>query len=163
MPLIQPDSSVVGRLAPSPTGGLHLGHARTFLIAWLAARQSQGKIILRIEDLDASRVRPKAAEMALTDLKWLGLDWDDGPYVQSERGAFYDQALNRLKAAERVYPCTCTRAEIEQAASAPHAEDEGPTYPGTCSARRAAGAAGLDDRLFAWRFRVPAGLSAGTI
>ncbi|MGO9811544.1 MAG: tRNA glutamyl-Q(34) synthetase GluQRS [Isosphaeraceae bacterium] len=157
MPLIPPDSSVIGRLAPSPTGGLHLGHARTFLIAWLAARHAQGKILLRIEDLDASRVRAEAAETALTDLKWLGLDWDEGPYVQSERGELYDQALNRLKAAEQVYPCTCTRADIERAASAPHAEDEGPTYPGTCSFRRSGDAAVLGDRPFAWRFRVPAG------
>ncbi|MGZ3379282.1 MAG: glutamate--tRNA ligase family protein, partial [Isosphaeraceae bacterium] len=146
---------VVGRLAPSPTGGLHLGHARTFLIAWLAARQAQGKIILRIEDLDASRVRAEAAEMALTDLKWLGLDWDEGPYVQSERGELYDQALKRLKAAEHVYPCTCTRADIARAASAPHAEDEGPTYPGTCAHRAAADALALGDQPFAWRFRVP--------
>ena len=129
---------VVGRLAPSPTGGLHLGHARTFLIAWLAARQAQGRIILRIEDLDASRVRAEAAEMALTDLKWLGLDWDEGPYVQSERGELYDQALKGLKAADHVYPCTCTRADIARAASAPHAEDEGPTYPGTCAHRASA-------------------------
>jgi glutamyl-tRNA synthetase len=156
MSLIPPSSSVVGRLAPSPTGGLHLGHARTFLIAWLAARRAQGKVILRIEDIDSSRVRDEAAETAVTDLKWLGLDWDEGPYVQSERGVQYDQALDRLKAAELVYPCTCTRADIERAASAPHAEDEGPTYPGTCSARRAADAAGLCERPFAWRFRVAA-------
>ncbi len=157
MPLAPSASSVVGRLAPSPTGGLHLGHARTFLIAWLAARNARGKLILRIEDLDASRVRAEAAQMALADLKWLGLDWDEGPYMQSERGELYEQALKRLQAAELVYPCTCTRAEIERAASAPHAEDEGPTYPGTCSARRAADAAALGDRSFAWRFRVPAG------
>ena len=95
--------------------------------------------------------------MALTDLKWLGLDWDEGPYVQSERGELYDQSLKRLKVAEQVYPCTCTRAEIERVASAPHAVDEGPTYPGTCSFRRAADAAALGRRPFAWRFRVPSG------
>ncbi len=149
--------SIVGRLAPSPTGGLHLGHARTFLIAWLAARHAGGKVILRIEDLDATRVRAEAAAMAITDLRWLGLDWDEGPFVQSQRAEFYAQALNRLMAAELVYPCTCTRAEIEGAASAPHAEDEGPTYPGTCSGRRGGDALTLGDRLFAWRFRVPAG------
>ena len=129
-----PALPIVGRLAPSPTGGLHLGHARTFLIAWLAARHAGGKVILRIEDLDATRVRAEAAATAITDLQWLGLDWDEGPFVQSQRADFYAQALNRLMAAELVYPCTCTRAEIERAASAPHAEDEGPTYPGTCSA-----------------------------
>jgi glutamyl-tRNA synthetase len=148
---------VVGRLAPSPTGGLHIGHARTFLIAWLAARQAGGSIILRIEDLDASRVRAQAADQAIADLKWLGLDWDAGPYFQSQRGDAYTQALDRLKADELVYPCTCTRAEIERAASAPHAEDEGPTYPGTCAGRCVADAADLGDRPFAWRYRVPLG------
>ena len=147
----------VGRLAPSPTGGLHLGHARTFLIAWLAARSAGGRVILRIEDLDASRVRDDARTSALVDLRWLGLDWDEGPYVQSDRRQVYDDALDRLKAAELVYPCTCTRADIERAASAPHPEDEGPTYPGTCAGRSAADAHALGDRPFAWRFRVPPG------
>jgi glutamyl-tRNA synthetase len=155
----------VGRLAPSPTGGLHLGHARTFLIAWLASRHSGGRMVLRIEDLDASRVRPDASEGALVDLRWLGLDWDEGPdvggpsapYLQSARMALYESALARLKAAEQVYPCTCTRADIERAAGAPHAEDEGPSYPGTCSDRSAADADRLLDRPFAWRFRVSPG------
>ena len=79
--------AVVGRLAPSPTGGLHLGHARTFLIAWLAARHAGGSIILRIEDLDATRVRAEATDTALADLRWLGLDWDLGPFVQSRAGS----------------------------------------------------------------------------
>ena len=155
----------VGRLAPSPTGGLHIGHARTFLIAWLAARNRRGRVVLRIEDLDATRVRPEARQGALVDLKWLGLDWDEGPdvggpsapYVQSERTALYDAALEFLKASERIYPCTCTRADIERAASAPHPEDEGPSYPGTCAHRSAADAEGLGHRPFAWRFRVPPG------
>jgi glutamyl-tRNA synthetase len=155
----------VGRLAPSPTGGLHLGHARTFLIAWLAARHAGGRIILRIEDLDASRARADAATSALVDLRWLGLDWDEGPdvggpfapYVQSERSAFYDEVLDHLKASESVYPCTCTRADIARAASAPHFEDEGPTYPGTCAHRCVADASALDGRPFAWRFRVACG------
>ena len=165
MPQTPPASPVVGRLAPSPTGGLHLGHARTFLIAWLAARHAGGRIILRIEDLDTTRVRQDASSAALADLRWLGLDWDEGPdvggpsspYVQSQRLPLFAQALDRLKAADLVYPCTCTRAEIERAASAPHAEDEGPTYPGTCSTRRADDAAALGDRQFSWRFRAPAG------
>jgi glutamyl-tRNA synthetase len=159
------DSRTKGRLAPSPTGGLHLGHARTFLIAWLAARHAGGRILLRIEDLDATRVRAEARTAALLDLKWLGLDWDEGPdvggpsgpYVQSERRALYDQALERLKSSELVYPCTCTRADIERAASAPHPEDEGPTYPGTCAHRGADDARALRGRPFGWRFRVPAG------
>ncbi len=133
---------VVGRLAPSPTGGLHLGHARTFLIAWWMARKANGRILLRIEDLDSSRVRPESVQGMIDDLRWLGLDWDEGPdlpgattrYRQSDRLGFYREALERLIAADRLYPCTCTRADIARAASAPHAEDEGPRYPGTCAA-----------------------------
>ena len=155
-------SGIVGRLAPSPTGGLHLGHARTFLIAWLAVRHAGGRVILRIEDLDAARARAEAREGALVDLRWLGLDWDEGPdvggpgapYVQSQRSAFYEAVLGRLKATESIYPCTCTRADIERAASAPHAEDEGPSYPGTCAGRAVADALALGNRPFAWRFRV---------
>src|SRR5438045_9380927 len=96
-----PAPNIIGRLAPSPTGGLHLGHARTFLIAWLAARNAGGRVILRIEDLDATRVRDEARTAALVDLGWLGLDWDEGPdvggpngpYVQSERRGVYDEAV----------------------------------------------------------------------
>jgi len=159
-----PERRPVGRLAPSPTGGLHVGHARTFLIAWLASRSRGGKIILRIEDLDPSRTRLEAKQGMQADLAWLGLDWDEGPdlggpshpYDQSERMEHYAQSLERLKALEFVYPCTCTRADILRAASAPHAEDEGLVYPGTCAHRRAADAESLADRPFAWRFRVPA-------
>jgi glutamyl-tRNA synthetase len=155
----------VGRLAPSPTGGLHLGHARTFLIAWLAARHAGGKVILRIEDLDSTRVRAGASDAAICDLRWLGLDWDEGPdlggpsgpYIQSTRSPYYAHVLERLKASESIYPCTCTRADIERAASAPHAEDEGPVYPGTCAGRSVADAIALGDKRFAWRFRVPPG------
>ena len=152
-----PPDRTTGRLAPSPTGGLHLGHARTFLVAWLSIRSRGGRLVYRVEDLDASRARPAAAEEAMADLRWLGLDWDDGPHVQSSRMAAYAASLDRLKSAELVYPCTCTRADIERAASAPHPEDEGPTYPGTCSGRSAADAEVLGDRPFAWRFRVPEG------
>ena len=148
---------IVGRLAPSPTGGLHLGHARTFLLAWLAARSAGGRVVLRIEDIDVSRVRPEATQGAIDDLRWLGLDWDDGPYLQSERLADYELALDRLKAMGLVYPCTCTRADIARAASAPHAEDEGPSYPGTCAGRTVAEASRLENRPFAWRFRVSGG------
>jgi glutamyl-tRNA synthetase len=154
-----------GRLAPSPTGGLHLGHARTFLIAWLAARHSGARVILRIEDLDSSRVRVESLATALADLRWLGLDWDEGPdvggpsapYTQSERFWLYEKALNLLLASESVYPCTCTRADIMRAALAPHADDEGPTYPGTCAHRSVSDARAVGDRPFAWRFRVPVG------
>lgn len=153
-----------GRLAPSPTGGLHVGHARTFALAWRAARSAGGRVILRIEDIDASRVRPEAIAGAVNDLRWLGLDWDEGPdvggphdpYLQSLRTDRYNITLAELTRRELVYPCICTRADIARAASAPHAEDEGPTYPGTCAGRSAADAATLG-RPFAWRFRVPAG------
>src|SRR5258708_3642692 len=113
---------LVTRLAPSPTGAQHLGNARTYLIAWLMARQAGGRIILRIEDIDSPRVKPRAAEQALDDLRWLGLDWDAGPIVQTERLPLYEAALEQLKAHDLVYPCTCTRSDIEQAASAPHHE-----------------------------------------
>lgn len=161
-PTQRPDRApipIAGRLAPSPTGGLHVGHARTFLVAWLSARSKGGKIALRIEDIDASRVRADAAQGMIDDLRWLGFDWDEGPIEQSRRLDLYAAALERLKQAERVYPCVCTRSDIARAASAPHAEDEGPSYPGTCARRSAADADALQaaSRKFAWRFRVEPG------
>src|SRR5712671_5926736 len=126
-----------GRLAPSPTGAQHVGNARTYLIAWLSARSQGGKIILRIEDIDSPRVKAGAAEEALEDLRWLGLDWHEGPLVQTERLPLYESALRRLQQRDAVYPCTCSRADVERAASAPHAEHEGAVYPGTCAGRRA--------------------------
>jgi glutamyl-tRNA synthetase len=144
----------VGRLAPSPTGAQHVGNARTYLIAWLSARSRGGRHVLRIEDIDSPRVKPGAAEQALDDLRWLGLDWDGEPLVQTQRLPVYQEALWRLRERELVYPCTCTRTDIDRAASAPHADHEGPVYPGTCAGRRAADAAGLGGRPFAWRFRV---------
>ena len=144
----------IGRLAPSPTGAQHVGNARTYLIAWLAARSRAGQVVLRIEDIDSPRVKAGAAQQACDDLRWLGLDWDSGPVVQTERLSLYANALQQLRQQELVYPCTCTRGDIEAAASAPHAEHEGPAYPGTCSHRRAADAEALGDQPFAWRFRV---------
>jgi glutamyl-tRNA synthetase len=143
----------VTRLAPSPTGAQHLGNARTYLIAWLAARSCGGSVTLRIEDIDSPRIKPGAAEQACADLQWLGLDWDEGPYVQSQRLPLYEQALAQLQRQELVYPCTCSRGDVERAASAPHAEHEGPVYPGTCASRRVADAASVGDRPFAWRLR----------
>ncbi len=142
-----------GRLAPSPTGAQHVGNARTYLIAWLSARALKAKLTLRIEDIDSPRVKAGAADSILEDLHWLGLDWDDGPYFQTQRLPRYEEALNRLRAAELVFPCTCTRSDIAEAASAPHLEHEEPAYPGLCAGRRAADAKSLD-RPFAWRFRV---------
>lgn len=119
---------LVGRLAPSPTGAQHVGNARTYLLAWLSIRSRGGRLILRIEDLDSPRVKAGAAQQAIEDLRWLGLNWDEGPecggphtpYVQTERIDLYHEALTRLQRDERVYPCTCTRTDIEAAASATH-------------------------------------------
>jgi glutamyl-tRNA synthetase len=139
-------------LAPSPTGGLHLGNARTFLLTWLAARSVGGRLLLRIEDIDSPRIKAGAMADLQTDLAWLGLDWDGSPTVQTQRLPLYESALARLQAAERVFPCTCSRTDILHAASAPHAEHEGPIYPGTCAGRSVADARHLT-KPFAWRYR----------
>jgi glutamyl-tRNA synthetase len=134
-------NDVRGRYAPSPTGRLHLGNARTALFAWLDARSHGGAFIMRVEDLDRARVPAGAEPGVLQDLAWLGIDWDEGPdrggpfapYRQSERGADYDAAIDRLLADGRAFPCACSRADVARAAQAPHAADEdGPRYPGTC-------------------------------
>ena len=130
-----------GRYAPSPTGVLHMGNLRTALLAWLFARSANGQFVLRIEDLDRPRVRPEATQRMLYDLRWLGLDWDEGPdcggpyapYTQSERVDIYTHYLERLQAQNKVYPCYCSRAEVAQAASVPQqGSEDGPRYPGTC-------------------------------
>jgi glutamyl-tRNA synthetase len=148
----------ITRLAPSPTGALHLGNARTFLVNWLLARQQGWRIILRIEDLDGPRVKAGADREAIDDLNWLGLDWDDGPIYQSRRRDRYAAALERLIADGSVYPCTCSRREIEESASAPHGES-GAIYPGTCRGRyrSAAEAPSASGRAAAMRFAAPAG------
>jgi len=119
-----------GRFAPSPTGELHLGNARTALLSWLWARSEKGRYLVRIEDIDTPRVKPGMAQQQLDELQWLGLDWDGEPVWQSRRTHLYQAALERLK--DQVYECFCSRAEIAAAASAPQG-DEGPRYPGTCS------------------------------
>jgi glutamyl-tRNA synthetase len=143
-------------LAPSPTGAQHVGNARTYLIAWLSARAAGAAVALRIEDIDSPRIKLGAAEQAPADLRWLGLDWDGDPVVQTHRLPLYDAALHELKRRELVYPCTCTRSDVAAAASAPHAEHEGPVYTGTCAHRRAADADAIAaaGKPFAWRFRV---------
>jgi len=123
----------VGRLAPSPTGALHLGNVRTFMVAWLRARQAGGKVILRMEDLDHPKHKPGAEAQAIEDLRWLGFDWDE-EYVQSERRELYAEALARLCAQGLAYPCVCSRRDVEAAQSAPH-EGEQLRYPGTCRGR----------------------------
>jgi glutamyl-tRNA synthetase len=160
-------SGARGRFAPSPTGPLHLGNARTALLAWLAARAAGSSFVVRIEDLDAPRVRPGVEAAILGELAWLGLDWDEGPdrggplgpYRQAERRDRYRAALERLREAGHVYPCFCSRAEIAAASRAPHGPaDDGPRYPGTCRALDAAEvAARASRRPPAWRFRVPRG------
>jgi glutamyl-tRNA synthetase len=120
------------RLAPSPTGALHLGNARTFLVNWLLARQHGWRIVLRIEDLDGPRIKRGADQQALDDLRWLGIDWDEGPTYQSSRRARYDEAVNRLTEAGHTFVCICSRKDVESAASAPHASDGAAIYPGTC-------------------------------
>lgn len=157
---------VRGRYAPSPTGDLHLGNLRTALLAWLFARSMHGQFVLRIEDLDQPRVRPGATQRMLADLRWLGLDWDEGPdcggpyapYIQSERRHIYHHYLQQLQEAGFLYPCYCTRAEIAQMASAPQqGAEDGPRYPGTCrdlaSIQRKRYEAG--GRRPSLRFRVP--------
>lgn len=130
-----------GRFAPTPSGSLHLGNARTALLAWLQIRAAGGEFILRMEDIDKPRSRAEWAEEIIRDLEWLGLDIDEGPeegggygpYVQSEREDRYREALNRLQSAGLLYPCYCSRADLAGIASAPHGIGaEGLAYPGTC-------------------------------
>jgi glutamyl-tRNA synthetase len=125
-----------GRYAPSPTGPIHIGNARTALVAWLSVRSRGGELVWRVEDLDGPRVVPGLAFAQQRDLEWLGLDWDEGPgrggthgpYVQSERFELYLDALRRLAVEDRLFPCNRTRRELEDVASAPHARDAAP-YP----------------------------------
>lgn len=152
-----------GRLAPSPTGYLHLGHARTFWIAQQRARDNHGALILRSEDLDAARCKPEFVAAMYEDLKWFGFGWQEGPdrdgpyapYEQSRRMDHYRAAFDRLRALGAVYPCACSRQDVLRALGAPHQGDEEPVYPGTCRSRsfkitRPTG--GIN-----WRFRVPDG------
>lgn len=123
-----------GRLAPSPTGYLHLGNARSFLLAWLQARAAGGEILLRIEDLDQARAAPGAVDGIVRDLDWLGLDWDNPltpEFCQSNRMESYRRAIEELRAQGLVYECFCSRRELREIASAPHGP-AGPQYPGTC-------------------------------
>lgn len=126
----------VGRLAPSPTGVLHLGNARSFLLAWLSIRSRGGRVRLRVEDIDGPRVKKEATEQVLEDLRWLGLDWDGVPLLQSTRVQEYAGAATRLVESGYAYPCVCSRREVEEAASAPHEDwHDSVVYPGTCRGR----------------------------
>lgn len=129
-------SPLVGRLAPSPTGYLHLGNARSFLLAWLQMRALGGRVLLRIEDLDQARAAPGASETIVRDLKWLGLDWDNDltpEFIQSHRAESYGAALSGLRERGLLYECFCSRKELREIASAPHGPTGG-AYPGTCRA-----------------------------
>lgn len=161
-------SKIRGRLAPSPTGALHLGNIRTFMITWLLARSRGGQLVMRIEDLDHPKNKPGAVEGMISDLRWLGFDWDEGfgsgrdddcDYIQSRRVERYAAALERLIQLNLVYPCTCSRRDVEAGLSAPHS-DEALFYEGRCRDRypdfAAAQAALPSSRVPAWRFKVPA-------
>ncbi len=162
------DAVYRGRIAPTPTGLLHLGHARTFWTAHERARDHQGVLIYRNEDLDRARCREEFFISAQEDLRWFGLGWEEGPdrggpfgpYRQSQRLAIYRETLDRLRAGGFVYPCYCSRRDIAQAVNAPHAADEEPLYPGFCRAGRAEKIPGAPGRAHAnpcWRFLVPDG------
>ncbi len=143
-----------GRIAPTPSGLLHLGHLRTFATAWARARAAGGVLLYRNEDIDPQRCRPEHLAAAVEDLRWAGLDWDVGPISQSERVPLHRAALRRLRDAGAVFACTCSRADLARAASAPHDDVGESAYPGTCRGRMEppSGEGGA-----CWRFRVPDG------
>ncbi|HXX02469.1 MAG TPA: tRNA glutamyl-Q(34) synthetase GluQRS [Candidatus Acidoferrales bacterium] len=154
-----------GRLAPSPTGLLHLGHARTFWIAAQRAHDRDGTLILRNEDLDAQRCRTEFVDAMLEDLRWLGITWDEGPdcggplgpYRQSERRQHYLKAWKCLNDQGMIYPCTCSRKDVAQAVAAPNDSDDEPMYPGKCRPGRTAPRFQAEPAGVNWRFRVPDG------
>jgi len=164
MPAVTSASTYRGRLAPSPTGLLHIGHARTFWVAYQRALQHRGTLILRNEDLDPQRSRAEFAQAMIEDLQWLGIRWSEGPdcggdyapYAQSERRLHYLEAWRQLRDGGFIYPCTCSRKDLAQAATAPNDLDDEPIYPGRCRGRRDASTfaepAGVN-----WRFRVSEG------
>lgn len=148
------------RLAPSPTGALHLGNARTFLVNWALARQKDWEVVLRIEDLDGPRIKPGSIEETIDVLKWLGFDWDEGPFFQLKDLSPYDMALDTLARQGEIYPCKCTRSEIEAASlSAPHTSDKELRYPGTCRPAEPTPQNPdlLEEQGTSWRLRVPPG------
>jgi len=170
-------SSYRGRLAPSPTGLLHLGHARTFWTAQERARAQDGVLVLRNEDLDYARCKPEFVAAMIEDLRWFGFEWQEGldcggsfgPYTQSQRGHFYQSAFERLRDGGFVYPCACSRQDVLRALQAPHTGAEEPVYPGTCrpkgvdrpqmagDSNNDIGARGDLSQKTHYRFRVPDG------
>ena len=147
-------SDYCGRIAPTPSGFLHLGHARTFWVAQCRAQTREGRIVLRIEDLDPNRSRPEFIAAAEEDLAWFGIRWDEGPCFQRDRTDRYRVALERLIDAGRVYRCYCSRKDIQSAVQAPHVSDEGPLYPGTCRGHVGREKDRNHSRRPCWRFSV---------
>jgi glutamyl-tRNA synthetase len=169
-----PASSYRGRLAPSPTGYLHVGHARTFWAAFERARNAGGSLVMRMEDLDPDRSRADYAQAALEDLRWLGIRWQEGPeeggpcapYAQSQRSAIYLAAWRKLLRGGFLFPCRCSRKDLEAALNAPHESnsqsnieqeplDDEPVYPGTCRTNEIDASSIAEPGNFNWRFRVP--------
>lgn len=154
-----------GRLAPSPTGLLHRGHAATFLAAQRRARERNGTLVLRVEDLDRERCKPEFCAALNEDLRWLGLEWQEGPdvggahgpYVQSERMEYYRAAWERLARCGMIYACTCSRRDVERALGAPHAGDQEPVYPGTCRPEEPTPVSVRHPGGVNWRYRTEAG------
>ena len=158
-----------GRIAPSPTGFLHLGHARTFWTAQQRAEGHGGTLLLRNEDLDRDRCKPEFVTAMLEDLRWFGFRWQEGPdvggpfapYTQSERRQFYVEALQKLRDTGFIYPCKCSRRDVQQALGAPHLGDEEPVYPGTCRPVEGSNQYSVNSHQSGarvnWRFRVPDG------
>jgi len=142
-----------GRLAPSPTGLLHLGHAQTFWMSAQRAQAAHGPLVLRIEDLDRARSRVEFVTAIIEDLQWLGIRWSEGPIRQSERMNLYRAAFEKLMVEGFLYPCICSRQDICNALQAPHAADDEPIYPGTCRGNKAEAALAN----VSWRFRVTDG------
>jgi glutamyl-tRNA synthetase len=152
---LQSEIPYCGRLAPSPTGYLHVGHALTFWRAQERARERRGALLLRIEDLDRDRCRPEFRVALSEDLDWFGLRCSGAPVLQSERRPLYLEAWKKLRDLALIYPCNCSRRDVLSAAGAPHAEDEEPLYPGTCRPACLTKSAAADPAGVNWRFRVP--------
>lgn len=156
--MVDNDSIYRGRLAPSPTGHLHLGHARTFRIAAERARQAGGRLLMRMDDLDRDRCTPGFAAAALEDLAWLGLQWEEPVVVQSQRRPRYRRALETLHAAGFIFPCERSRRDVRETAGAPHEDDDEPVYPPEFRPSAGAPLPPLGNVISTnWRFRVPDG------
>lgn len=164
------DNNYRGRIAPTPTGRLHSGHAATFWKAQERAKSQGGQLLLRIEDIDKARCKPEYVQCCIEDLKWFGFEWNEGPdkptsqyapYYQSQRIHHYREALDRLIKLGFAYPCYCSRKDIEQAVRAPHAADDEIIYPGTCRPPYLAEISSTRKPQFCWRFKVPDDVPVG--